>query len=105
MRILSIGQTPSVLPQGGNPAPSQGSQPSLSLRDISPKGRDEVTGWRLLQSFFHEISPVWLDIECCKYMILCHFRQEIFRIFYIISQNIYISIPCAACFLFGRMIK
>ncbi len=62
-------------------------------------------GWRLLQSFFHEISSVWLDIECCKYMILCHFRQEIFRIFCIISQNIYISILCVACFLFGRMIK
>ena len=25
-------------------------KPSLSLRDISPKGRAEVTGWRLLQS-------------------------------------------------------
>ena len=33
--------TPSVLPQGGKPAPSQGSLPSLSLRDISPKGRDK----------------------------------------------------------------
>ena len=42
MRILSICKTPSVLPQGGNPAPSQGSQPSLSLRDISPKGRDRL---------------------------------------------------------------
>ena len=42
MRILSICKTPSVLPQGGNPAPSQGSQPSLSLRDISPKGRDKL---------------------------------------------------------------
>ena len=42
MRILPICKTPSVLPQGGNPAPSQGSPPSLSLRDISPKGRDKL---------------------------------------------------------------
>ena len=34
--------TPSVLPQGGKTAPSQGSLPSLSLRDISPKGRDKL---------------------------------------------------------------
>ena len=46
MRILSIYKTPSVLPQSGNPAPSRGSQPSLSLRDISPKGRDKI-GWRV----------------------------------------------------------
>ena len=42
MHILSICKTPSVLPQGGKTALSQGSQPSLSLRDISPKGRDRL---------------------------------------------------------------
>ena len=53
MRILPIWQTPSVLPQGGNPAPSQGSLPSLSLRDISPKGRDKF-GLRETKAFLSE---------------------------------------------------
>ena len=49
MRILSIYKIPSVLPQSGNPAPSRGSQPSLSLRDISPRGRDKI-GWRVREN-------------------------------------------------------
>ena len=54
MRILSIYKTPSVLPQSGNPAPSRGSQPSLSLRDISPKGRDKIRGRVREKAFLSE---------------------------------------------------
>ena len=49
MRILSICKTPSVLPQSGNPALSQGSRLSLLLRDISPRGRDKI-GWRVREN-------------------------------------------------------
>ena len=41
MRILSICKTPSVFACGKSSSLKEEAQPSLSLRDISPRGRDE----------------------------------------------------------------
>ena len=42
MRILPICKTPSVFACGKSSSLKEGAKPFLSLRDISPKGRDKL---------------------------------------------------------------